>query len=103
MTNKYRIYHEGKVEGYLNIDSAKFLGADGILNRDGCTRNTSLFMTPKSKRFFLLNRSMWQGEGSSVEEIGKAQAVEFVRSYSNDDKVNEILTSLEAQIIKEIE
>ena len=101
---KYQIYNEdGKVEGYLNTDSARFLAADGILNQNNCTRITSLFMTPKSKRFFLLNRSMWQGEGSSVHEIGKEEAIQFITSFGGVDEANAILAEIDAPEIKELE
>jgi len=99
--SKYRIYtEEGKVEGYLNPASAVCLARTFTDERH--TRGTRLYMTPRSKRFFLLHWSMWQGEGSDVEEIGQDRAIEFVRLYGDDADANDVLKELGAEEIKEI-
>ena len=101
---KLRIYDEnGTVEGYLNTDSAERLASDGVLNQYGITRNTEVYMTARSKRFFQVHNSMWQGEGTGTEEISKAEAVKFLRQHSPIDEVDELLESLDVDKLKEID
>lgn len=99
--SKYKIYDsDGKVEGYLNTDTAKLLA--GTFNDDRKTRGSQLYMTPRSKRFFVYIWSMWVDEGSSTDEITKSEAIDYIRLYGNDDE-NEILKGIGAEEIKDIE
>lgn len=96
---KHKIYdNEGKVEGYLNTETARFLAGT---SDDRDTRGSRLFMTPRSKRFFLLYWSMWQGEGSSTKEIDCKNAIEYLKDCGDDD-INELLEEFGEQI-KDIE
>jgi hypothetical protein len=97
-----------KIEGtkqYVDPDKMLCLSQDGILNYNGCTRNEILYMTKRSKRFFILSSSMWQGEHDSVREVSKSEAYEFVAENEDIDDANKIISQYfeECRIFEELE
>jgi hypothetical protein len=86
---KYRI--DGSSQ-YVDPDNMIYLSCDAVLNRNRCTRNDTLFMTKRSKRFFVLSRSMWQGEHDSMAEVSKDDAHAFIMQYEDIDEANRLIS-----------
>ena len=103
---KYKVYdEEGKIVKYVDTEKMTYLACDGVLNQNGCTDNETLFMTPRSKRFFVLSRSMWQGSHDSMTEVDRNNAYQFVLQCADVNGANEIIKNIfsEKETIEELE